>query len=251
MRVIGYDPFVMPERFQSIGVSLVTLDELLRESDFITLHLPLTPQNHHFLDDEPVRADEARRAGHQRRARRADLRRRAGTRPRQRQGRRRRHRRVRKGAASPGLAAGASPKRGRNAAPRRVGRRGAGAPLRGRGGAADHGPAAAEPAAYAVNAPFIAAEAFKFIAPLPAGRDARPAHWRPSSRPASSRASRSSTWASWSNHDTSPLKSAVIRGLLSPVSEENVTLVNASLIAEQRGMRSARARASTTASTRT
>src|SRR5690606_26454918 len=52
MRVIAYDPFVLPERFQSIGVNLVTLDELLRESDFITLHLPLTSQNFHFLDTE-------------------------------------------------------------------------------------------------------------------------------------------------------------------------------------------------------
>jgi D-3-phosphoglycerate dehydrogenase len=38
-------------------------------------------------------------------------------------------------------------------------------------------------------------------------------------------------------HDTTPIRAAVIRGLLSPVSEENVTLVNAGLIAEQRGMK--------------
>ena len=33
-------------------------------------------------------------------------------------------------------------------------------------------------------------------------------------------------------HDTTPLKAAVIRGLLAPISEENVTIVNANLIAE-------------------
>jgi hypothetical protein len=37
--------------------------------------------------------------------------------------------------------------------------------------------------------------------------------------------------------DVTPLKAAVIRGLLAPISEENVTLVNAGLIAEQRGLR--------------
>jgi L-serine deaminase len=39
------------------------------------------------------------------------------------------------------------------------------------------------------------------------------------------------------NHDTTPLKAAVIKGLLGSVIEENVTIVNASIIAESRGMR--------------
>jgi L-serine deaminase len=39
------------------------------------------------------------------------------------------------------------------------------------------------------------------------------------------------------NHDTTPLKAAVIKGLLGGVIEENVTIVNANMIAESRGMR--------------
>ena len=39
------------------------------------------------------------------------------------------------------------------------------------------------------------------------------------------------------DHDVTPLKAAVIKGLLEPVSEENVTIVNANLIAEHRGLR--------------
>ena len=39
------------------------------------------------------------------------------------------------------------------------------------------------------------------------------------------------------NHDTAALKAAVIKGLLEPVSEENVTIVNANLVAESRGMK--------------
>ncbi len=42
MRLIGYDPFVSPDYARNLGVELVSLDQLLKESDFITLHLPLT-----------------------------------------------------------------------------------------------------------------------------------------------------------------------------------------------------------------
>jgi D-3-phosphoglycerate dehydrogenase len=39
------------------------------------------------------------------------------------------------------------------------------------------------------------------------------------------------------DHDVTPLKAAVIKGLLEPISEENVTIVNANMIAEHRGLR--------------
>jgi D-3-phosphoglycerate dehydrogenase len=42
MKVIGYDPFTSPERALEMGVELVTLEELLKRSDFVTLHTPLT-----------------------------------------------------------------------------------------------------------------------------------------------------------------------------------------------------------------
>ncbi len=43
MRLIAHDPFVSPEYAQNLRVTLVSLEELLTESDFISLHLPLTP----------------------------------------------------------------------------------------------------------------------------------------------------------------------------------------------------------------
>ena len=43
-QLIAYDPYVSPARAAQIGVRLVTLDELLRESDFISIHLPKTPE---------------------------------------------------------------------------------------------------------------------------------------------------------------------------------------------------------------
>lgn len=44
VRLIAYDPYVQPARAASLGVRLVGLDDLLRESDFISIHLPKTPE---------------------------------------------------------------------------------------------------------------------------------------------------------------------------------------------------------------
>lgn len=44
MRVIAYDPYASPAKAGQIGAHLVSLDELLAESDFITIHLPKTPE---------------------------------------------------------------------------------------------------------------------------------------------------------------------------------------------------------------
>ena len=40
MRVMAYDPYVPPARAAQLGVRLASLDELLSEADFITVHLP-------------------------------------------------------------------------------------------------------------------------------------------------------------------------------------------------------------------
>ena len=44
VEVIAYDPYVSPARAQQLGVRLVTLDELLEQSDFISIHMPKTPE---------------------------------------------------------------------------------------------------------------------------------------------------------------------------------------------------------------
>jgi len=41
-RLIAYDPYVQPARAAQIGVRLVSLEELLAKSDFISIHLPKT-----------------------------------------------------------------------------------------------------------------------------------------------------------------------------------------------------------------
>jgi D-3-phosphoglycerate dehydrogenase len=42
--LIAYDPYVTPTRAQQLGVRVVTLDELVEQSDFITIHIPKTPE---------------------------------------------------------------------------------------------------------------------------------------------------------------------------------------------------------------
>jgi D-3-phosphoglycerate dehydrogenase len=49
MRLVGYDPFVSSDYARNLAVELVTLEQLIKTSDFITLHLPLTAQTKMLL----------------------------------------------------------------------------------------------------------------------------------------------------------------------------------------------------------
>jgi len=42
MKILGYDPYVTQETVVSLGIKMVSLDELLKESDLVTLHVVLT-----------------------------------------------------------------------------------------------------------------------------------------------------------------------------------------------------------------
>ncbi|EMQ99935.1 phosphoglycerate dehydrogenase [Paeniglutamicibacter gangotriensis] len=44
MEILAYDPYITPARAQQLGVTLVELDELLAQSDFVTIHMPKTPE---------------------------------------------------------------------------------------------------------------------------------------------------------------------------------------------------------------
>ncbi|MCX6029277.1 MAG: C-terminal binding protein [Chloroflexi bacterium] len=41
LKLLSHDPYVKPEQAAELGVELVTLDELLRRSDYVSLHCPL------------------------------------------------------------------------------------------------------------------------------------------------------------------------------------------------------------------
>ncbi len=52
LRVIAYDPYVSPEIARQMGVELVDWQQLLRESDFLSIHAALTPETRHILSTE-------------------------------------------------------------------------------------------------------------------------------------------------------------------------------------------------------
>jgi D-3-phosphoglycerate dehydrogenase len=55
MRVIAYDPYVSSERYRELGVERAqSSDDLYAAADFITLHLPSTPETEGWLDAEAL-----------------------------------------------------------------------------------------------------------------------------------------------------------------------------------------------------
>jgi D-3-phosphoglycerate dehydrogenase len=52
MRILGHDPYVSPQTAHDIGLELVSLAELYKQSDYITLHVALTPETDHILNAE-------------------------------------------------------------------------------------------------------------------------------------------------------------------------------------------------------
>jgi D-3-phosphoglycerate dehydrogenase len=51
MRVVAHDPYILREVADSLGVELLDLDQLCAVADFLTLHLPSTPETRHLFDD--------------------------------------------------------------------------------------------------------------------------------------------------------------------------------------------------------
>lgn len=51
MRVLAYDPFITESKAQEMGIKLAPLEEIYRESDFITVHTPMTPETRNMIDD--------------------------------------------------------------------------------------------------------------------------------------------------------------------------------------------------------
>jgi len=234
MRVIAFDPFVPEERGRTMGVELVPFDELLAQADFISMHTTLTPGTRGLIGTEELQAmkpsvrlintarggiiDEeallaAVREGHI------------------------------AGAAIDVFVAEPAPETilagdDRIVVTPHLGASTTEAQERVAVDVAEQIVAvlAGEPARYAVNAPLIPPESLSMLKPFVEAAVM-----------AGSMATQLSSgqlgeieiryYGDLSLHDTSLLRAALIRGLLKPVSEENVTVVNANLVAEHRGLR--------------
>jgi D-3-phosphoglycerate dehydrogenase len=51
MKVLAYDPYLAPSRAKAMQVEAVSLDDLLAQSDYITVHMPLTEQTQYMIDE--------------------------------------------------------------------------------------------------------------------------------------------------------------------------------------------------------
>jgi D-3-phosphoglycerate dehydrogenase len=52
LRVVTFDPYVSPDVLARAGVEGVTFDELVKISDYISIHCPLMPETHHLFNAE-------------------------------------------------------------------------------------------------------------------------------------------------------------------------------------------------------
>ncbi|MBM2825539.1 MAG: serA [Dehalococcoidales bacterium] len=233
MRVIGYDPFVSVDYARNLQVEVVSLEELLRQSDFITLHVPLTEATKNLIGAKEltmvkpaVRILNVARGGlvdEEALVTAIKEKRVAGaafdvfiTEP------------ITKSIlfendniiVTPHL--GASTVEAQVTVARDVAEQ---------INALFHG----QPARYAVNAPFISSEALSVLAPLVSaattcGRLVRQL------ADGQTDSIKIRYDGEISNYDTNILKVAVLSGLLEGISEERVNLVNASIVAARRGL---------------
>ncbi len=49
LRILGYDPYLPPEKAVTLGVELTSLEDLLRQADYVSLHCPLTEETRHLI----------------------------------------------------------------------------------------------------------------------------------------------------------------------------------------------------------
>lgn len=55
MRTLAFDPYISKERAEEFGAKLVDMETLLRESDVMTLHVPLTPETRRMIGEREFR----------------------------------------------------------------------------------------------------------------------------------------------------------------------------------------------------
>jgi len=56
LEIKGYDPYVSPKDIEDLGIQLVSFDDLIRTSDFISLHVLLTKETFHLIDAKALAA---------------------------------------------------------------------------------------------------------------------------------------------------------------------------------------------------
>ena len=234
MRVIACDPYVSPERAQSLGVELVSFEELLQQSDFISLHTRLTASTRDMLGEAQFRQmkpsariintargelideasllralDDGRVAGAAIDVFQEEP---PGESPLLA------HERVIVTPHLGALTTEAQERAALDVAEQVL------MVLRG------------EPPRYAINAPLVSAETMEVLRPFLDAAE-RSASLATQLCEGQLKSVELEYLGEIANYDVTPLKAAAIKGLLAPISDEPVTIVNANLVAEHRGLR--------------
>ncbi len=55
LKILAHDPIVPEETMRQFGTTPSALEDLLRQSDFVSLHCPLTPKTHHLIGERELR----------------------------------------------------------------------------------------------------------------------------------------------------------------------------------------------------
>jgi len=232
MRVLAHDPFVPVERARALGVESVDFEQLIMLSDFITVHPPLTATTQGMIGEaeiarmkEGVRLINVARGGIIDEAALA-------------------------AAVASGKVAGAAIDVFTSEPPKdnplvddpriiitpHLGASTAEAQERVAIDVAEQivEVLGGKPARYAVNAPMLAPETLQVIQPYMAAGEllGTVATQLVTGKLESIEIE---YYGEIAEHDITPLRASVIRGLLKPISEENVNMVNANLVAQSRG----------------
>jgi D-3-phosphoglycerate dehydrogenase len=54
VRLLAYDPYISPAQAKEVDVNLVSLEDLLRQSDYVTLHATLTEETRHLIGEKEL-----------------------------------------------------------------------------------------------------------------------------------------------------------------------------------------------------
>jgi D-3-phosphoglycerate dehydrogenase len=54
MNILGYDPFLTTARANQLHIEATTIEDILRRSDFVTIHTPLTKETRHLINADSI-----------------------------------------------------------------------------------------------------------------------------------------------------------------------------------------------------
>ncbi|MBI1345097.1 3-phosphoglycerate dehydrogenase [bacterium] len=54
VKLLGYDPYANPQFVAQHGIQMVSLPELYRQADYLSLHVPVTPETRHMINAETL-----------------------------------------------------------------------------------------------------------------------------------------------------------------------------------------------------